>query len=134
MLRTRELADLGVKITVLQTPEGMSASRGLKRLRKLDPDGTYDYNHVYLDSGAERQAQRRAAAAESPAIDSGTGRVGTHRWRRRRRSTKCSAGIRIHHDGCDGKLVPSPHGTAVAHLLVSRNGIGEIFRRRCVLR
>ena len=31
----------------------MNASRGLKRLRKLDPEGTYDYNHVYLDSGAE---------------------------------------------------------------------------------
>ena len=53
VVRTRELVDLGVKITVLQTPEGMNASHGLKRLRKLDPEGTYDYNHVYLDSGAE---------------------------------------------------------------------------------
>jgi hypothetical protein len=50
-LRSEELTDLGVKITVLQTPEGMSASRGLKTLRKLDPEGTYDFNHVYLDSG-----------------------------------------------------------------------------------
>ena len=49
--RTQDLPDLDVKITVLQTPEGMSASRGLKRLRKLDPEGSYDYNHVYLDSG-----------------------------------------------------------------------------------
>jgi subtilisin family serine protease len=36
-------------------------------------------------------------------------------------------GIRIHHYGCDGNAVPSPHGTAVAHLLVSRQGVGEIF-------
>src|SRR5262245_35384126 len=34
--RTRQLAELGVEISVLQTPEGWSASRGLKRLRKLD--------------------------------------------------------------------------------------------------
>src|SRR5687767_1140817 len=52
VLRTDELADLGVKITVLQTPEGMSARRGLKKLRKLDPEGSYDFNHVYLESGA----------------------------------------------------------------------------------
>src|SRR6185436_14460969 len=49
VLRTEELPDLGVKITVLQTPEGMSASRGLRKLRKLDPEGAYDFNHVYLD-------------------------------------------------------------------------------------
>jgi subtilisin family serine protease len=124
VLRTQELADLGVKITVLQTPDGMSASRGLKRLRKLDPEGEYDYNHVYLDS---------AVAAESPgvkeaskAIHGGPGRVGLidggvdpkH---------EVFAGVRVHHDGCDGQVVPSPHGTAVAHLLVSRNAIGEIF-------
>ena len=37
------------------------------------------------------------------------------------------AGIRIHHNGCDGNVVPSPHGTAIAHLLVSRHSVGEIF-------
>ena len=126
MVRTRELADLGVKITVLQTPEGMNASRGLKRLRKLDPEGTYDFNHVYLDSGADVSDAAPQAEAGSKVRYSGTDRVGlidggvdpNH---------EVFAGIRIHHDGCDGALVPSPHGTAVAHLLVSRNGVGEIF-------
>src|SRR5262245_33993752 len=32
VLRNEELADLGVKMTILQTPEGMSAARGLKKL------------------------------------------------------------------------------------------------------
>jgi len=126
IVRTRELADLGVKITVLQTPEGMNASRGLKRLRKLDPEGTYDYNHVYLDSGAQIAGTATPAESEPKVRYSGTGRVGLidggvdpgH---------EVFAGIRIHHNGCDGALVPSPHGTAVAHLLVSRNGVGEIF-------
>jgi len=124
VLRTKELADLDVKITVLQTPEGMSATRGLKRLRKLDPEGTYDYNHVYLDSGT--QAAAAPAAKKAEPIHGGTGRVGLidggvddqH---------EVFAGIRIHHHGCEGQVVPSPHGTAVAHLLVSRNSIGEIY-------
>jgi subtilisin family serine protease len=126
VLRTQELADLGVKITVLQTPEGMSATRGLKRLRKLDPGGEYDYNHVYLDSAVAGAEPAARAQGESKAIGGGPGRVGLidggvdpdH---------EVFARVRLHHDGCEGQVVPSPHGTAVAHLLVSRNGIGEIF-------
>ena len=126
LVRTRELVDLGVKITVLQTPEGMNASHGLKRLRKLDPDGTYDYNHVYFDSGTEVADAAPRAKTESRVLHPGPGRVGLidggvdpmH---------EVFAGIRIHHNGCDGNVVPSPHGTAVADLLVSRNAVGEIF-------
>lgn len=126
VLRTQELAELGVKITVLQTPEGMSATRGLKRLRKLDPEGTYDYNHVYLDSGAET-----ASAARRTDADSKTTHVGTHRIGLIDGGVddkhEVFEGIRIHRYGCDGNVVPSPHGTAVAHLLVSREVVGEIF-------
>jgi subtilisin family serine protease len=126
VLRTQELADLGLKITVLQTPEGMSATRGLKRLRKLDPEGAYDYNHVYLDSAAAAGSSAPPPSGESKAVYTGTGRVGlidggvdaNH---------EVFQGIRLHHHGCEGQVVPSPHGTAVAHLLVSRNGIGEVF-------
>jgi len=53
VLRKREFTDLGIRVTLLQTPPGMSATRGLKRLRKLDPDGTYDFNHLYFDSGED---------------------------------------------------------------------------------
>jgi len=126
VVRTRELVDLGVNITVLQTPEGMNASHGLKRLRKLDPEGTYDYNHVYLDSGTEVADAAPRAKTESKVLHPGPGRVGLidggvdpmH---------EVFAGIRIHHNGCEGNVVPSPHGTAVADLLVSRNAVGEIF-------
>src|SRR5688572_1767537 len=64
VLRTEDLPDLGVKLTILQTPEGMSASRGLKRLRKLDPEGSYDFNHVYLDSGEIETARPRLSAID----------------------------------------------------------------------
>jgi hypothetical protein len=127
VLRTQVLADLDVKVTVLQTPEGMSASRGLKRLRKLDPEGTYDYNHLYLDSatGTDAAAAPRANTLPAPSY-SGTGRVGLIDGGVDAKH-EVFAGIRIHNFGCDGEIVPSPHGTAVAHLLVSRNAIGEIY-------
>ena len=83
VLRTREFADLGVKITVLQTPEGWSAPRGLKRLRKLDPEGTYDYNHIYLDVGEVGTARRRAGPRRRPRPAGVGASRRTHRWRSR---------------------------------------------------
>ena len=116
VLRTREFAELGLKVTVLQTPEGWSAPRGLKRLRKLDPEGTYDFNHIYLDVGeiAGAVGAREPAPAS---ITAGAGhRVGlidggvetTHAALRNNVITQF---------GCDGNPVPSLHGTAVASLL-----------------
>jgi hypothetical protein len=129
--RTQELPDLGVKVSVLQTPEGWSASRGLKRLRKLDPDGTYDFNHVYLDGGLVAAATRSAAGSEptaptSPPAASSSRRVGlidggvdaAHEDFR---------GVHIEASGCGGKQVPSTHGTSVASVLVSRHVIDTVY-------
>lgn len=117
VLRTREFAELGVKITVLQTPEGWNAPRGLKRLRKLDPEGTYDYNHIYFDVGEVTAVTPAASAPAMTPAESGSGhRVGL-----------IDGGVEATHEalrnnvvrqfGCDGNPVPSVHGTAVASLL-----------------
>jgi hypothetical protein len=131
VLRTEELADLGLKITVLQTPEGMSATRGLKRLRKLDPEGTYDFNHVYLDSGEIGRTFHKASrgAGDSSEAVGGTGgsrRVGlidggvdaAH---------QALKPVRLHHFGCGGRQVPSMHGTAVASILAGKQGVGDLY-------
>jgi len=115
VLRSREFAELGVRITVLQTPEGWNASRGLKRLRKLDPEGAYDYNHIYFDVG-EVTSAAVASAGGAPSTDGAGHRVGlidggveaTHEALRSNT---------VHQFGCDGNPVPSVHGTAVASLL-----------------
>jgi subtilisin family serine protease len=115
-LRTREFAELGVKVTVLQTPEGWSAPRGLKRLRKLDPEGTYDYNHIYFDVGEVSGKVANGPSSASAVADSAAPRVGlidggveaTHEALR---------GSVVRQFGCDGNPVPSVHGTAVASLL-----------------
>jgi subtilisin family serine protease len=116
VLRMREFAELGVKITVLQTPEGWNAPRGLKRLRKLDPAGTYDYNHIYFDVGEVTAPAVASAPAMAPAEGGSGHRVGL-----------IDGGVEATHEalrnnvvrqfGCAGNPVPSVHGTAVASLL-----------------
>jgi hypothetical protein len=128
VLRTEEMADLGIRLTILQTPEGMSASRGLKRLRKLDPEGIYDFNHVYLDSGevSPQPAVRFQRAVDEPAggavangrvglIDGG---LGEH---------DALKNLRIQRFGCQGAVVPSAHGVAVASILAGRGTISDLY-------
>jgi hypothetical protein len=122
--RTQELAELGVKISVLQTPEGWSARRGLKVLRKLDPAGTYDYNHIYLDGGsATPTSPATPANIEGPR---GKGRVGLidggvdgdHQVFR---------GLNLQRHGCGGAVVPDAHGTAVAAILANNMAVEDIY-------
>ena len=56
--RTRTLEGLDVTIVVLQAPQGVSTRRALQRLREADPGGTYDFNHIYLDSGQSTGVRR----------------------------------------------------------------------------
>jgi subtilisin family serine protease len=128
VLRTEALVDLGIDLTVLQTPDGMSAARGVKRLRKLDPEGTYDFNHVYLDSGLVAEQVPVHAGANQP-VAPGEGTVA--------RIGLIDTGVdadhaalrasRLHHFGCDGRRVPDMHGTAVASILVGRRNIGDLY-------
>ncbi len=121
VLRTESLEGLGESLVVLQAPEGLSTRRALKKMRELDPEGEYDYNHIYLDSGfqspepAASTPQDTVAVPPAPnglrigLIDSGVD--GSH---------PVLAGASIVRQGCDGKSFPARHGTAVASLLVGR--------------
>jgi subtilisin family serine protease len=125
VLRTDTLQGLGLTLVVLQSPEGLSTRKALKKLRALDPEGQYDFNHLYLGSGQQVHApaidrSMPAATTALPAaglriglIDSGVN--GEH---------PVLSGIAMVRHGCDGALFPAPHGTAVASLLV---GEGEGF-------
>lgn len=121
MLRSETLSGVGLTLVVFEAPRGMSTRRALKKLRELDPEGEYDYNHLYLDAVAEslpavptsqaavpREAQPAASAGlRIGLIDSGIDLA---------HPALASATLVRH--GCDGKTQPAPHGTAVASLLV----------------
>src|SRR3546814_6137274 len=61
----RELEGLGLHVVVLRAPRGMDTATALARLRALDPQGSYDFNHLYFGSAAaaERTADTPARAA-----------------------------------------------------------------------
>jgi len=117
--------DDGVGLVVLTTPGGMSAREAVTRLRKLDPGGAYDFNHLYLPSGetGPETAETPVASAEPDTtgdahaavriglIDTGIDET-----------SPVFAGARLEQKAFSGPVVrPAPHGAAVASLIVGRS-------------
>jgi len=117
-------AEPGASAVVLRVPDQVETGAMLERLRALDPDGVYDFNHVYTGSAAQPMDQAPAGGREaSPAAaprSAGKVKVGL-----------VDSGIAREHEvfsdaaivpwGCDGAAHPSAHGTAVAALMVGRS-------------
>lgn len=121
--REQALEGLDTHLVVLRVPEGWSTKRALARSRKLDPDGIYDYDHIFLNSGQGSPAavptalaaqsvspDKVAMQATGPRIGLIDGGVDT--------AHPVFRDTRIHLYGCAGKAVPNDHGTSVASLLV----------------
>ena len=123
--RETELAGLGLRVVVLRAPERQRLATALRKLRRLDPDGRYDYNHLYLGSGATAVTTTAAApggaipAPSTVATPAAPLRVGLVDSGVDRRHPSL-AGVQIEHWGCDGQAHPHRHGTAVASLLAGR--------------
>ena len=111
VVRDGTLPGLGERIVVLRLPEGSATAALVEQLRALDPDGSYDFNHVYTGSGAAGGVGAgTGAAVRIGLVDSGVD--GTH---------PVFEDAAITRWGCDGKTVPAAHGTAVAALMVGRS-------------
>ncbi len=123
VLRERALDGLDARIVVLQVPPRTSIRRALQQLRALDPGASYDFNHLYFDSGGLPRVTSvvQHAADQTPALPASVvpARVGL-----------IDGGVdvqhpvfhdsTIHQHGCGGSSVPGDHGTAVASLLIGR--------------
>lgn len=121
VVRDSTLEVLGTRIVVLHVAS--ATARALERLRVADPEGVYDFNHLYIQSGAAGQGapaapaqqldQSRSATATTlnriGLIDSGVDP-----------SHEVFKGATLHPHGCSGRAVPDAHGTAVASLMVGR--------------
>jgi hypothetical protein len=122
ILRDSTLPTLGMRIVLLGVPHGTSTSRALRQVRRLDPQGTYDFNNLYMESGVSAGAWMHGPGAAFPrtaAVDGATtvglvdGGVGT--------TQAVFKGTAVYQHGCGGVAVPSAHGTEVASLLVGRS-------------
>ena len=117
VLREQELPELGLRQVVLRVPPGETLAAAAGRLRAIEPDAELDFNHLYLPGGdpvgseAAAAAPARAAPRRVGLIDGGVDR-----------SHAAFAQARILGFGCAGRDLPGAHGTAVASLLVGRDG------------
>jgi subtilisin family serine protease len=121
IVREHSIESMNIHLLVLRAPDSMSTQQALRLLRESDPDGLYDYNHLYLGSGAWTSEAGPIAqalpAASAPHPQAGGLRVGlldtgvdtTH---------PAFQESTVHTWGCGNKLVPAAHGTAVASLLI----------------
>jgi subtilisin family serine protease len=99
----------------------MSTRRALRELRRADPEGVYDFNHLYLESGSVEASPPRApiALASTPAPSAVGARVGLIDGGIDRMHEVFRDAV-IHEHGC-ANSTPSAHGTAVASLLAGRS-------------
>lgn len=122
VVREERIDGLDLTVLVLSPPPRTSLRRALERLRRLDPEGTYELNHVYAPSGemtgagvppssAGAVAGPRQGGVRLGLIDTGVDR-----------RHPAVAGAEIRERGFAGEVRPGAHGTAVASLLVGRSG------------
>jgi len=118
LVRSDSVGGLGLTAVTLAPPKGKPARKAIAILRQLDPAGNYSLNPVY------EPARAPLAPAPGPAAGGGTpgpgariglidGGVGRH---------PAFAGVAIDQRGFAGNPRPSGHGTAVASLMVGRDG------------
>jgi hypothetical protein len=119
VIRQEVLDDVGLTLVTLAPPPSVSARQAVKRLRKADPAGQYDYNHIYADAGVT------SSSAVASSGGGASGRVGL-----------IDSGADVGHPSLKGVSItqrgfaaggvrPAAHGTATASLLVGR---GDRFR------
>jgi len=71
VVREQALDGLDSRIVVLRPPPRTSTRRALQQLRTIDPTGSFDFNHIYEDSGS-------AAAIADDAPAGGTSVTSSH--------------------------------------------------------
>lgn len=115
--REQDFPELGQRLVVFRVPQGQAAAALVEALRSADPEGVYDFNHLFTGSGAQGDSGAPAASGSAGAaavrvglVDSGV-----------ERSHAVFDGIDIRQWGCGGAQRPAPHGTAVAALMVGRS-------------
>lgn len=125
IVRQQDIASLGLTVVQLRAPENMDATQALSLLRRADPSGTYDYDHIYNPSG---ETQTAAIAPAQPASQQNTGiRIGIiDGGIDRHNGDFADATILTRNFASDKSDVPTEHGTAVASLLVGREGQGTL--------
>ncbi len=130
VVREQTTGDLDIHLVVLQPPRASNIVKALRQLREADPEGTYDFNHIYTGVGFVSTAGIASTAASSDTppppganatpADQSLPRVGLI-------DSGIDGSHPVFHDalihpwGCGGRALASAHGTAVASLLIGQS-------------
>lgn len=109
---------LGLTIVTLRAPNGMTTRRAIETLRELDPEGAYEYNHVYVGAGVSSSSPARMLQAGDRGGGGAMTRVGL-----------VDSGVDVSHPAFANaslrqrgfvarEAIADDHGTAVGSLLV----------------
>ena len=134
LLREQVLDGLDERWLVLQPPQRVNLADALDRLRRADPDGHYDFHHLYTASvSVSVSAGATLLTGSPPGNPAGNGSAAVTAFTApglrlglidggvdRQHPALAAAAVRV--DGCGGSAHPSAHGTAVASLLVGNSG------------
>ena len=121
VVRQDRLAALGLSSVTLRVPDGMTAVAALAALRHADETGNFDYAHIYNPSGkAKRPAAAGASAVSAKAGNLSVGMIDGGIDPRHPALRSAEIVVR---NFADHEASPATaHGTAVASLLVGRDG------------
>ena len=120
VLREQHLEGLDQTVIALAVPDGLDMALVLANLRALDPDGGYDFNHVYQGGGAAQEPRAPVARQTSGNAPASGLRIGL-------RIGLIDGGVdsahpvfaatRVQRWGCNGAVHPNAHGNSVAALM-----------------
>lgn len=123
VVRESTLDALELRVVVLRVSSG--TARSLARLQAGDPDGVYDFNHIYIESGTAMATS--PVGQQAPGTDAEAGAASVAHTTRIGLidsgvdpAHEVFSGLPLHQHGCSGAVVPQEHGTAVASLMVGR--------------
>lgn len=111
-----ELGDIGAMVT-LRAPEGMSTRRALRLLRRADPQGVFDFDHLYIESGALAPIVSTASAGAS-----GAARVGVIDT-----GVDAQPAVAAQRGFNGARAISGAHGAAVSSLILTAAPSAQLY-------
>jgi hypothetical protein len=117
VMRTETLDPLDIEVTRFSVPAELAAAQVLARLRAADPDGTFDYEHVYDPAGKSGTSPAQATLPRVARSDTLIGMIDAGVDRDHPALSDADIVVKATTEA-RGESRATAHGTAVASLLV----------------